>query len=1088
MEERQRIGSRSLFDPNPRGENSEEHARLAAANAGAENWRRWGPYLSERQWGTCREDYSSHGNSWAYLGHDNAHRVAYRWGEDGIGGISDIEQQLCASIAMWNGNDHVLKERLFGLSNPEGNHGEDVKEYYYYLDATPSHSYLKMLYKYPQAAFPYERLREEQGDLSMPEYELLDTGIFDEDRYFDIYVEYARPEVDDILAKVTAHNRGPDAAELHLVPQVFFRNTWSWTDSPERPSMTHVNEGHVRLDHKSLGSFHLFHDKHSEVLFCENETNCDALAAAAAAAAAQAAATMAASVAFPEESSGDTAAHVDAPADEGEIAGAGSAPGADEGGPPDPGGSRGDGGKAATGVEGGFARAQEGACEATSLCPPAEGAGKPDAVLAAAAVDASINAAAKKDTGATLLEGSVGGSAARIDAPVDEGVVADAPKAAFFGEGGVAHAEEGAPSESSPGSTVDGVRTAEILYHATARVGPGPYKDAFHACIINNDQAAKNTSGGTKVGLHSRHVVPAGGSVTVRFRLTALAGLWRDPWNMFEQHFQMCVSEADEFYEVLQKEIVDQERRRIHRQALAGMIWSKQFYFLDLHTFFDGDAGCAKPPLGRRKIRNAEWDHMYNCDIISMPDKWEFPWYATWDLAFHCIPLALVDPWFAKSQLKLLVRDSYMHANGQLPAFEWNFSDCNPPVHAWATWRVFQIDRKECGGEGDLVFLEEVYHKLVINFTWWVNRKDAEGRNIFHGGFLGLDNIGIFERSGELPTGGHINQSDGTSWMAFYSLNLMRIAMELALHNPTYEQMAMKFFEHFLRIAQAMTQSSPGLWDEVDEFYYDFLILPDSSRNPLKVRSMVGLIPLFAVEVLEPSLLDRLPRFAERVRWIFDHRPELAATVSQWPVPGTGKRRLLSLLPDERVKSLLRRMLDPAEFLSDHGVRALSRYHLAQPYVFKSGARTYEIHYEPGDSAVEIMGGNSNWRGPVWFPMNYLIIESLQKFYQYYGEDLQIEYPTGSGRKLSILGISDALSERLIGLFELGVGGTRPAMMQHPKLATDPHFRDNVLFYEHFNGDTGCGIGASHQTGWTGLVAKLIQMRTVGVGFPRKLS
>mmetsp|Transcript_79935 Transcript_79935/g.222708 ORF Transcript_79935/g.222708 Transcript_79935/m.222708 type:complete len:991 (+) Transcript_79935:55-3027(+) len=972
-----RFGSRSLFDADPLPEVSAEHCRRNAADDNSEDWKRWGPYVSERQWGTCREDYGLDGNSWAYLPFQHAHQVAYRWGEDGIAGFCDIDQHLCISLAMWNGRDPILKERIFGLANPEGNHGEDSKDMYYYLDATPTHSYLKMLYKYPQEVFPYDEIRRKSADLRAedPEFELLDTGIFDADRYFDVYVEYARGEgVDDILMRIVAYNRSSEAADLHVLPQAVFRNTWSWTEAEvERPSMKRAGDGcRVDLDHPTMGKYFMYSDGAPEILLCENETNKAAL--------------------------------------EGDDCG----------------------------------------------LTPYDFKGDPPPKEPVVETQAGVAVPAETEGDATRPQAE--------DAEAAAGGGASAAKA-----DGAAAAAKRRP-----------------LYQATGRSSKGPFKDAVHRYVIKNDPSAAKASLGTKAAYHTRHSVPGGGHVTVRLRLAkqCLENAFAD----FDATMATRLQEADDFYAISQREIMRVEHRRIQRQALAGMIWTKQFYYFDLHAWHEGDKGCAElPPERHPAPRNTDWDHMLNKDIISMPDKWEFPWYATWDLAFHCLPLALVDANFAKGQLLLMTREWYMHPNGQLPAFEWNFSDVNPPVHAWASWRVFQMDRKAKDGEGDYDFLEEVFHKLMINFTWWVNRKDAEGRNVFQGGFLGLDNIGVFDRGGELPTGGFINQSDGTSWMAFYSLNLMRIALELALKKPVYENIASKFFEHFLHIARAMVRqdSSVTLWDEEDCFYYDVLTLPEGKRVPLKVRSMVGLIPLFAVEVLEPSILEQLPRFASRVQWLFDNRPDLAELVSMFTVPGHGERRLLSLLRSTRLKAMLNRMLDPEEFLSDYGVRALSRYHLEHPYVLEHEGQRYEIGYEPAEASVKIMGGNSNWRGPIWFPMNYLIIESLQKFHQYYGPEYLVEFPARSGNQMSILAVADALSERLISIFEPKQGGEgRPAMCLHPKMATDPNFKDNILFYEHFHGDTGRGVGASHQTGWTGLVAKLIQARASYVAGP----
>lgn len=963
----QQFGSRSLLDPPKTIAESEEHKRLAACNEGKADWKRWGPYVSERQWGTCREDYGTNGNSWAYFGFHQAHQVAYRWGEDGLAGFCDIKQNLCLSLGLWNGKDTILKERLFGLGGPQGNHGEDVKDMYYYLEATPTNSYLKMLYKYPQKVFPYDDIRRVNaglGDLD-EEYELMDTGIFDDDKYFDVFVEYGRGDgEDDVLMRVTAINRGSEEAELHVMPQAFFRNTWSWSDAEEKPKMERGGAGRVNLEHAALGKMYLYCEDGSEVLLCENETNVAAL-------------------------SGDDA------------------------------GLR-----------------------------PFDFAGD----------EAYFGSQSKEEKVGPV------GSDFRV-MPQEAWAAVHAP--------------------FKPRGFAPPPRTAEPpMYHTCGRQSEGPWRDAFGRYVIKGDAAATRPKTGTKAGFHTKRSVKAGGTTTVRLRLSKQEV--GQPFADFDAAFTKRRDEADTFYDLIQSDVDDFERRRIQRQALAGMLWSKQFYYYDMHEFFEGDEGVEHPARSskeyqerRRAIRNSDWDHMVNCDIISMPDKWEFPWYATWDLAFHCLPIALVDPHFAKGQLMLMTREWYMHPNGQLPAFEWNFSDVNPPVHAWAVLRVFQMDRKMRGDAGDLSFLEEVFHKLTINFTWWVNRKDAEGRNLFQGGFLGLDNIGVFDRGGELPTGGHINQSDGTSWMAFYSLNLMRIALELAQHNPVYEGIAAKFFEHFLHIARAMKRLSgsdgAGLWHEEDEFYYDVLTLPTGERIPLKVRSMVGLIPLFAVEVLEPTILKKLPRFAERAEWLLHSRKDLADLVSRFDSPGVGERRLLSLLRGHRMKCLLKRMLDPEEFLSEFGIRALSRAHKEKPYVLEHSGKSYSIRYEPAEASVKIMGGNSNWRGPIWFPMNYLIVESLQKFHQYYGSDYKVECPTGSGNMMNCLEVADFLTERLIGIFEpLGEQG-RPALRVHPKMATDPHFKDYPLFYEHFHGDNGRGVGAAHQTGWTGLIAKLIQ-------------
>jgi hypothetical protein len=876
-----------------------EEKRLREAREAKAPWKLWGPYLSERQWGTVREDYSPHGTAWEYLSHDHARSRAYRWGEDGIAGVSDELQRLCLSLAVWNGRDPILKERMFGLTNSEGNHGEDVKELYYYLDATPTHSYLKMLYKYPQREFPYAWLAEEnrrRGGYD-PEFELLDTGVFDDNRYWDVFIEYGKASPHDILMQITVANRGPEAAEIHVLPQLFFRNTWSWGYDALKPSMR-AEGHHVFMHHAELGEYEFYVEGIPRFLFCDNETNMRRL----------------------------------------------------------------------------------------------------------------------------------------------------------FGQ----------PQHGYP-------------------------KDAIHECVVHGDGAAVNPErAGTKVAAHCIVKVEAGQEGIVRVRLCA--GGSNDPFSDFDEIMKDCRAEADQFYKELQHDVSDDESRMVQRQALAGMIWSKQFFYYDIPQWLKGDPAGPPPPHDRKRGRNFEWAHLNNADVISMPDKWEYPWYAAWDLAFHTLSLAVVDTDFAKDQLVLMTREWYMHPNGQLPAYEWAFGDVNPPVHAWATWRVFQMDRKRrrderAGDPGDLAFLERVFHKLMLNFTWWVNRKDAAGRNIFQGGFLGLDNIGVFDRSAPLPTGGYINQSDGTSWMAMYSLNLMRIALELAQHNHVYEDIATKFFEHFLNIAEAMTkmggEEGCGLWDEQDGFYYDVLNMPDGQTIPLKIRSMVGLIPLFAVETLEPDLLDRVPDFKLRLAWYLNYRPEVAALVSRWQEARSGERHLLSLLRGSRMKKLLRRMLDETEFLSDYGVRAISRIHKDQPYTFRWGNQSMTVEYQPGESTSGMFGGNSNWRGPIWFPVNYLIIESLQKFHHYYGDDFRVECPTGSGKYMSIDEVATELGARLRRVFLRDGAGHRPLFGQYEKMQKDPHFRDYLLFYEYFHGDTGRGVGANHQTGWTGLIAKLIQPRSI---------
>ncbi len=879
---------------------SAERRRLANDKAGQENWRLWGPYVSERQWGTVREDYSPNGAAWDYLPHDHARSRAYRWGEDGIAGFSDDQQYLCLSLAVWNGQDPILKERLFGLTNSEGNHGEDVKELYYYLDATPSHSYLKMLYKYPQSAFPYTRLVQENRGRGyyQPEFELLDTGLLDEDRYFDLFVEYAKAAPDDILMLITAHNRGPEAATLSLLPQLCFRNTWSWKRNVPKPGLAAWERG-VKIEHAQLGNYRLDCDGKPALLFCDNETN--------------------------------------------------------------------------------------------------------------------------------------------------------------------ARRHFGQPN------------------------APGFFKDAFHEYVIAGNKSAVNpTQRGTKAGALYELSLPPGGSTTVRLRLSkgdgALSG---KPFADFDAIFDCRRREADEFYAELQHDITDADARMVQRQAFGGMIWSKQFFHYDVWEWLQGDPAQPPPPQDRKHGRNHAWTHLSSAEVISMPDKWEYPWFAAWDLAFHCLSLAIIDAEFAKSQLVLLTREWYMHPNGQLPAYEWAFGDVNPPVHAWAAYRVFQMDRKQRRRSnpedaGDMVFLERVFQKLLLNFTWWVNRKDEQGRNIFQGGFLGLDNIGCFDRSEPLPTGGFINQADGTSWMAMYCLNLLCIAAELAVHNHVYEDVASKFFEHFLSIAGAINgvgENALGLWDEADQFYYDHLSLPDGQNVPLKVHSIVGLIPLFAVQPVDMELISHLPELSARMEWYLEHRPELAALISNWRVPGRANLILLSLLRGHRMKALLKRMLDEAGFLSEYGVRAVSKIHEREPFRYEVGGRTYEVGYWPAESRSGLFGGNSNWRGPVWMPINYLIIESLQQFHRYYGNDFKVECPTGSGKFITLNCVADELGRRLTRLFLKGGDGQRPVLKGHPKQATDPHFRDYVLFHEYFHGDIGWGLGASHQTGWTGLIAKLLQPR-----------
>jgi hypothetical protein len=856
------------------------------------DWKKWGPYLSERQWGTVREDYSGNGDAWNYTTHDMAASKAWRWGEEGIAGISDKRQRICFSVGLWNKKDPILKERLFGLNSYEGNHGEDVKELYYYLDSSPTHSYMKMLYKYPQAAFPYDRLVQEnrRRNRDQPEFELMDTGIFNDDNYFDVFIEYAKSDMEDILIRITVHNRGRNAAPLYILPTIWFRNTWSWGYDDYKPTMMSSNEGNIIIEHRELGEFTLYGDETDKHLFCDNETNVKRLY---------------------------------------------------------------------------------------------------------------------------------------------------------------------------------GVNKA------------GYFKDGVQEYLVHGNEQAINYQEGTKATLIYDKLVPGGGSETIRLRLTKDCNI--SAFMDFDEVFDQRIKETNEFYAQIQEEMKNEDERRVQRQAFAGMLWNKQLYYYNLDEWLKGDPAQPPPPVDRSKGRNHEWRHLKNSNIISMPDKWEYPWYAAWDLGFHCIIFALIDADFAKHQLMLLTHDWYMHPNGQLPAYEWAFSDTNPPVHAWAAYRVYEIDKHQNGGKGDIVFLETVFHKLLLNFTWWVNRKDMEGNNIFEGGFLGMDNIGVFDRSNvHLPDGGRLEQADGTSWMATYSLNLMRIALELSMMNPVYQDMANKFFEHFLHIAAAMASmgtGTDGLWDNEDEFYYDTIRLPGDKSFRMKMRSMVGLIPLFAVEVIDDELLQSLPEFARRLKWLLDNRPDLAALVSRWHEKGSEEKHLLSLLRGHRVKRMLYRMLDETEFLSDYGVRSMSKYHEKNPYQFHVDGVTLAVKYTPAESNVPLFGGNSNWRGPIWIPVNFLLIESLQRFYHYYGDDFKIEYPTHSGNFYTLNEISEELSMRLAKIFLRDEKGHRPVFGSDAKMQHDPHFKDYILFYEYFDGDTGKGLGASHQTGWTGLVAKLLLPR-----------
>ncbi len=872
-----------------------EQQRICSYREAHSNWKKWGPYLAERAWGTVREDYSPDGNAWQYFSHDMAPSRTYRWNEDGIAGICDRHQRICLALALWNGKDPILKERMFGLSGPEGNHGEDVKEYYFYLDNTPTHSYMKMLYKYPQSAFPYDQLKQtnRQRGYGQLEYELIDTGVFDENRYFDVFIEYAKANEEDILSRYTVINRGPEQAVCTLLPTVWFRNTWGWGygekgpsgDEKGKPSLQKKEEGAIELLHPVEGSYHFYCKGAPQLLFTENESNL--------------------------------------------------------------------------------------------------------------------------------------------------------------------HKLYGIPNET-------------------------PYvKDAFHSYLIGGDQNAVNPlSTGTKcAALYRTELAPGAEEVfCVRLSQTALT----DPFADFDAHLAKRKEEADAYYAALQPPKLKEEVRLVQRTALAGLLWSKQFYYLDVEQWLRGDP---RVPAARKVKRNRDWTHLTSFDIFVMPDKWEYPYFCAWDTAFHCIPMLLVDPDFAKRQIELMTREWYLHPSGQLPAYEWNFSDVNPPVLAWSAWRAYKIDAK-MSGTPDRAFLKGIFNKLLMNFTWWVNRKDEEGNNVFQGGFLGLDNISVFDRSAPLPTGGHIDQSDGTAWMAFYSVIMMRIALHLSLEEPYYQDIATKFFEHFLRIAQAMTNcggQGHSLWDPQDGFFYDALHLPSDQIIPLKVRSLVGLLPLLAVETLEPEMMEKLPVFARRVDWFVSKRPNVSCNIACVYRPGVGHRRLLSILTEDRLVSVLKYLLSETEFLSDYGIRSVSKYHEANPYTFHVNGQTHTVRYLPAESDNGLFGGNSNWRGPIWFPINFLLIESLQKYHHYYGDTIKLEFPTGSGNFLNLWDISQELSKRMIRLFLRNEEGKRPFFGAIQKFQEDPHFKDLFLFNEYYHGDNGAGIGASHQTGWTALIAKLIQ-------------
>jgi Mannosylglycerate hydrolase MGH1-like glycoside hydrolase domain len=877
-----------------------EQARIAQNDRLGERWDLWGPYLSERAWGTVREDYSADGDAWNYFPHEHARSRAYRWSEDGIGGISDFKQRLCFAFAFWNGRDQILKERLFGVTGPQGNHGEDVKELYWYTENTPSHSFMRMIYRYPQTAFPYNELVWHNAARSKTdgEFELWDTGAL-ESGSFDIEIEYAKNSIDDILIRATATNCGTTSGLLSILPTLWFRNTWSWGRDVRRPNL-HAGRGAsakmriIEASHDLLGEYRLYCDDADELLFTENESNAERL---------------------------------------------------------------------------------------------------------------------------------------------------------------------------------------WQLSNATPFV-----KDSINDYVVHGNKNAINPACvGTKAAALYQIDVPPGESRIIRLRLKRITRGEKSfgAFVNFDDVFTQRTREADEFYAALAPSCLSKEHRAIQRQALAGMLWSKQFYHYIVDHWLEGDPAFPPPPPERKRGRNSEWRHLYNERVMSMPDKWEFPWYASWDLAFHCIPLALVDPNFAKSQLDLIVREWYQHPNGQLPAYEWNFSDVNPPVVAWAAWRVYQIERKQ-SGKGDRAFLETVFHKMLIAFTWWVNRKDSQGNNIFQGGFLGLDNIGVFDRNSTFSDGSRLEQSDGTSWMGMFCLNMLRIALELARENPVYENIATKFFEHFLSIAAAMNNlggKGIGLWDEEEEFYYDVLHTPGCRYQRVRVRSLIGLMPLLAVETIQPADLDALPNFNKRLEWYLVNQPDLCSLISRWQQPGAGERRLIALTRGHRMKCLLRRMLDPEEFLSDYGVRSVSKFHKDHPYVLTVRGEQKVVSYEPAESQTDVFGGNSNWRGPVWMPINYLLIESLQKFHHYYGDDFQVECPTGSGQFTTLNGVANELSNRLIRIWLRDGNGERPFSRASGKVLDEKRDHDRYLFHEYFHGDTGAGLGASHQTGWTGLVAKLIHQQ-----------
>jgi hypothetical protein len=874
-----------------------EQDRLHQAAAKKAPWKKWGPYLSERQWGTVREDYSEGGNAWDYFSHDQARSRAYRWGEDGIAGISDDQQRLCFALVLWNGKDPILKERLFGLTNSESNHGEDVKEYYFYLDSTPTHSYMKYLYKYPQAAFPYANLVDTSRRLSRTdfEYELLDTGVFDQNRYFDVFVEYAKKSPEEILIQITVCNRGPEAAELHVLPTLWFRNRWSWTATSDKPSLQRQGNAIKAVDAKQ-GEHYLYCKGDVPLLFTENETN-----------------------------------------------------------------------------------------------------------------------------------------------------------------------------------------TQRILGVANR----SPYvKDSINDYVVHGRKEAVNPEQhGTKAAAHYHLTVQPGDCQVIRLRLSdcALTDAARGDGHAFGTDFEDVLEirhkEADEFYDSVIPHSLNADEANVMRQALAGMLWSKQFYHYDVDKWLEERGSDPFKATRKQAPRNDQWHHMYNGDVISMPDKWEYPWYAAWDLAFHVLALTLVDPDFGKQQLKLMLRERYMHPNGQIPAYEWNFGDVNPPVHAWSTMFTYRLEKTQ-KGEGDKEWLKSSFQKLLLNFTWWVNRKDRTGRNVFEGGFLGLDNIGVFDRSAALPTGGYLEQADGTAWMALFCQNMLEIAAELALSDPDYVDMSIKFVEHFLWIASSMARmgGDTGMWDEEDGFFYDVLRLPDGSAQRLKVRSMVGLLPFCAATVFEGDLIRKYPEIGERFMWFIDARPELVSNIHDPKKRGVADRRLAAILDETKLRRVLAHMLDENEFLSPFGIRSLSRYHAAHPFVMQAGGREYRVSYLPAESDTGMFGGNSNWRGPIWMPVNGLILRALLQYYSYYGNDFTVECPTGSGRHMNLYQVAQELSRRATSIFLKDRDGRRPVYGGTRKFQEDPHWRDLILFYEYFHGDNGAGLGASHQTGWTGIVARGMQL------------